>query len=178
MKKVLTLFVALIMALALSACVGTPTSSTASVSLGDASSISAPSQADPVSPTTELSGEGNLGDYYVKIVDFMLAEDYEGNPAIVITYEFTNNGAEAANFMFSTSTKAFQDGIELSTAVLMGVDGYDSESSMKDIKTGATITVQNAFLLDSETSPVEIEVTELISFNTAMVAKTFEIVYN
>lgn len=175
MKKALTLLVTMVLVLALSACGSSSSVVQSSFPPADASSMDTTAQADSTPTVTEQSGEGNLGNYYVKIVDFMLVQDYEGKPAIAITYEFTNNGEEAANFMFATSTKAFQDGIELSTAILTGVDGYESENSMKDIKTGATITVQNAYVLDSETSAVEIEVTELMSFGNDMVSKTFEI---
>lgn len=46
---------------------------------------------------------------------------------------------------------------------------------MKEIKTGATIEVDEVYLLDNETSDVEIEVSELISFSDEKIVKTFKL---
>ena len=71
--------------------------------------------------------------------------------------------------------KAFQDGIELESAIIMDSKTYDSDEKMKDIKPGKTIKVQSAFVLNDKKNPVEIEVSELISFSDKKVVKTFEL---
>ena len=126
-------------------------------------------------PTEGKAAEGELGDYYVKIGEWFLTKDYEGKDALVVSFEFTNNSDEAKAFLYAVSDKAYQDGIQLETAILMNVDGYEVENSMKEIKKGATLQVQQAFVLDSITSPVEIEVTEFISFSDDMLYKLIEI---
>lgn len=122
-----------------------------------------------------MQDKGELGKYAVEISSYKLAKDYEGKPAIVIEYQFTNNSDDAANFMTALNYKAFQDGIELETAIIADDNVYDSGASMKDIKTGKTLTVYSAYVLSDETKPVECEVTELISFDDKKVVKTFEI---
>lgn len=74
----------------------------------------------------------------------------------------------------STNVKAFQDGVELDIAMMMDDSVYDAGLGQKDIKPGTTLGVQSAFVLTSK-SPVEVEVSELISFDDFYLAKTFEI---
>ena len=55
------------------------------------------------------------------------------------------------------------------------VNDIDSQSTMNEIKPGATTTVQWAYLLDDQ-SDVSVECTELISFSDAVLAeKTFSV---
>ena len=132
------------------------------------------SDAEPAETAAEEDPAVADGDYAVVIGDSSLTEDYEGNPAIVVNFAFTNNGDDDANFMFATSAQAFQDGVELETAIIMD-DTFDSANSLKDVKPGSSIDVQVAYLLDG-TSDVTVEVTELISFDDTLLAtKTFSV---
>ena len=54
----------------------------------------APPPSAPVPPTVPSAGSGDLGDYHVSIEGFQVVEDYDGNPAIVIDYTWTNNSDE------------------------------------------------------------------------------------
>ncbi|MBQ9902443.1 MAG: DUF5067 domain-containing protein [Clostridia bacterium] len=119
--------------------------------------------------------EGVLGDYKVKILSYKLAKDYEKKPAIVVTFEFTNNSDDATSFIVALNSQAYQDGIELETAIIMDSKVYNSSNSMKDIKPGKTIKVQTAYVLDNKKSDVEIEVSELFSFSDDKVVKTFKL---
>ncbi len=162
MKKIVSLLLALVMALSLIACGGNNTDTPD------------PVDKNPVAnedPKDESNG--SLGDYAVKFTGYSLAKDYEGNDAIIVSYDFTNNSAEATSSMTALIIRAYQDGIELSSAILMDApDGYDAESEMKNIKTGATLNCQTAFVLSSVTSPVEIEAEELFGFSDAQVTYT------
>ena len=79
--------------------------------------------------------------------------------------------------MYAIDDTVFQNGVECESAILMSVDGFDSGLQMKEIKPGATLTVQAAYVLNDASSPIEIELTELFSFasDPPMVTKTFEI---
>ncbi len=77
--------------------------------------------------------------------------------------------------MSAAHAKAFQDGVQLEVALIMNADVYNSENSMKEIKTGATLNVQEAWVLTSESSPVEVELEEFLSFSDEKLEKTFEI---
>ena len=111
-----------------------------------------------------MTGSGDLGDYHVEIKDAALVYDYEENPAIVITYAWTNNSAETTSAMMTILEKAFQDGVELDSTVIFDSSLYDSGASSKDVRPGTTIDVQCAFALTSETSTVEFELSEAFSW--------------
>lgn len=118
---------------------------------------------------------GSLGDFDVAILSARKAVDYEGKPALVVSYKFTNNAADNKMFLSSVSGKAFQDGVQLDTAVITGDDSISVENQMKEVKTGASIEVDVAYLLDSEASDVEVEVSELISFSDEKIVKVFKL---
>lgn len=101
-----------------------------------------------------------LGDYTVEIQSGVITEDYEGEPAVVIDYTWTNNSSETTSPFLSVSIDAFQDGIGLQSAFILNNDIYDGSMSMTDVRPGTTITVQAAFKLNNTTSPVEVEITE------------------
>ena len=130
---------------------------------------------DPAEDSTAVSAEeGDLGDYYIKILDAETGlEDYEGTPVIVIRYEYTNNSEENMMFDLAVNAQAFQDGVQLDLAL---VDEYSEEyeNSSKEIKTGTTITCEVYYELTSE-SDVEIEVSELISLSNKKLEKTFAV---
>lgn len=106
----------------------------------------------------------DLGDYHVEIKSATLAEDYEGSPTIVVTYSWTNNSDDTTSAMVAVSCTAFQDGVELESAIIADDSVYDSNSLMKEVRPGTTIDVQSAFVLSSTTSTVEVEIGEWISF--------------
>ena len=110
--------------------------------------------------------------YAVSIDECTVVQDYAGKAAIVVTYTFTNNAEKAVPFFTAVSAKAFQNGVQLDTAI---VSDIDSQSSMNEIKSGATTTVQQAYLLDDQ-SQVSVECTELISLDdTVLAEKTFDV---
>lgn len=176
MVKRLVLGVMLVCLLALSACGNTPDQAPAEPASQDKTAASTDEASENVSQApeepakssgpeaSEMIGSGDLGDFYVEIKSADLSTDYEENPAIIITYSWTNNSDETTSAMVSISEKAFQDGVELDTALIMS-DNYDSSASMKDVRPGSTIDVQCAFALSSQTSEVEFELSELFSFS-------------
>lgn len=133
--------------------------------------------AESSKPTaSEMIGSGDLGDYHVEIKNGVLTEDYSGNPVCIITYSWTNNSDEATSAIFAIEEKAFQDGVELEMALLVS-DAYDAGASMKEVKPGATLDVQCAFVLANKTSDVEIELTEQFDFSKSSpkVVKVFSL---
>lgn len=111
-------------------------------------------------------------DYIVEIGEGTLAEDYEGKPVLLVEFTWTNNSEDATSFLIAINAQGFQNGVELDTAIMMDVDTSDS---MKEIKPGATQTVQQAYVLDGD-SEVTVECTELISFDdTILASKNFAI---
>lgn len=108
----------------------------------------------------------------VSIGEGMVVSDYEGNPALAVKFTWTNNSDEATSFMVAAMAKAYQDGVQLDTAIYMG-DDIDTDT-MKDIKPGITQDVWQVFELTSE-SPVEIEVEEWLGDSGILASKTIAV---
>lgn len=106
--------------------------------------------------------------YSVTIDSAVKGKDYDGNDAVIVTYSFTNNSDEATSFMVAIMDKAYQNGVQLSSAFVL--DGVDSDASMKDIKPGGSIEVQEAYELD-DSSDVTIECSEAFSFSSEIIAE-------
>lgn len=132
-----------------------------------ATAASNTSQAAPASSTAQATPK-----YAVTIDDCQVTTDYAGKPAIVVTYTWANNSDKATSFMVAVSAKTFQNGVQLDTGV---VSDIDAQSSMNEIKPGATATVQQAYVLDDQ-SDVTVECTELIGLDDTVIAeKTFSV---
>jgi len=121
------------------------------------------------------AGAVDLGNYVVEIKGAALAEDNEGNPAIIINYAWTNNSEGTTSAMIALIENAFQGGIELDRAYIRNSDTYNSDNRSKDIRPGATFDVQCAFVLRDETSPVEVEISETFSFSDATATMDFDL---
>lgn len=126
-------------------------------------------------PSDELASSGALGDFEVQINDFTLGRDYQDSPAVLVSYTFTNNSDEATSATASLVSRAYQNGVELDSALITGNESYNSQDSLKDVQPGASIDLQTAFVLSSETAPVEFEMTEAFSFSDSKLGKTFAI---
>jgi len=159
MKRVIVLLLSVILVLSFAGC-----------SSGDSS--------ESGSEQAAASDSGTLGDYDVSIKDYKLVKDYEGNDAIAITYDFTNNGEDAISFEGAVLCTVFQDGVELDIAtVYLDEDEmtYLDDDSWKEIQTGKTIEVTTTHLLNDTANDVTVEVEEIISFDDSKLTKTFEI---
>lgn len=120
----------------------------------------------------QTGGAVTVGDYAVEIKDAFKTTDYEGKAAIVITYTWTNNSDDTTSAMVSLMEKAFQDGVQLESAILYDVDGYDPSPYMMEIRPGVSLDVQQAFVMKSN-SPIEVEVSDLFGFADPA-TKTFD----
>ena len=99
-----------------------------------------------------------LGDYELLYKGACIMEDSDGNDAIVLTLDFTNNGKENASYLWSVNETVMQNGVELETAtVFTDYDTFETviEGQFTDVAPGATVEVRTAYLLQDTTSPVE-----------------------
>lgn len=125
--------------------------------------------------TNEPESAGSLGDFGVEIHDYVITEDRNGTPVILIAYTFTNNSDESESAAHNLYFEAYQNGIGLDGAYFVEYDGYDVEAEMRDVKNGVSVDLMAAFTLSDPTAPVQFEVTELISFSNDVIGKTFYI---
>ena len=173
MKKLLGALVGLLLLAGCAAPASTPAN--------DDPTASGPASAAPDEPKADVSENPSEEpaaerQYVVTIDDSRVSKTYDGKPALIVDFTFTNNSDEAASFMFTANAKAFQDGIELESAIIGDDKKYDSGAAMKDIKPGKSLKVQAAYVLDNKKADVEVEVTELISFDdTPLATKTLKL---
>ena len=101
-----------------------------------------------------------LGDYELLYKGACIMEDSDGNDAVVLTLDFTNNGEDSHSYLWSISETAMQNGVELAVAtVYSNPDSYDAtviEDQFVDVAPGATIEIRTAFVLADTTSKVEV----------------------
>lgn len=142
--------------------------------LGSGESEEPASQGEGVASQTNNDA---LGEYTVVIDSCRLAEDYEGKPVAIIKYIFTNvSDEDPASFGVAMEAAVFQAGVGLNEAyVLDDSANYSSDNQSKEIKQGASIEVEVAYNLNDTTTPLEVEVSEWISFSDKKITKTFNI---
>lgn len=184
MKKVITLILALALAAGLAAC-GEPAGETSQAPASTAPESTAPAEQPSEAPSEDPSEEpseepaGNtatLGDYTVTIKGAALGEDYQGAPMLVVIYDWTNNSDDTTMALTAVSCSAFQGGVGLETAISLDADVYDANLGLTEVRPGTTLEVQSAFVLRDTETPVEVEITEWITFDDdpPMASMTFD----
>lgn len=103
---------------------------------------------------------GKLESSEVTIESARLSKDVDDKQVVILTYKFTNNSDESASFFSAVDDTTFQKGVELERGVV--VDDDYKDGSMKEVKKGASIELDESYILTDEKSPVEIELTEFM----------------
>jgi len=121
------------------------------------------------------SDNTRLGNYSIVIDSCRLAKDYEGNDVVIVKYIFGNvSGDDAVSFVATLNYEVYQNGVGLNEAYFVEDDAnYSSDNQLKEIKKGATIEVEVAYVLEDTVSPIEVEVSEWLSWDDVTLTKTF-----
>ena len=85
---------------------------------------------------------------------FEVVRDYQDEPALLVTLEYTNKTGETTDFTSQYWVRAFQDGMELDHT---GSPEFDLGSSLTSLRPNAHTTVYELIRLDNTTDPVEVE---------------------
>ena len=106
-----------------------------------------------------------LGDYELLYKGACIMEDSDGNDAIVLTLDFTNNGKESASYLWSINETLTQDGEELEVATV--ITDYSTftaviDKQFEEVAPGETLEVQTAFVLKDTTHPVKATFEQLL----------------
>lgn len=176
-KKLIALLLCLILVFSFAACGSSESTEPEAVkntAVDDTVVLEAPPK-ETEAPAVTLSDSGALGDVEVAIGELEYVQDYFGDPAILIHFTFTNNSEENKSAMFSINFTAFQNGIGLKDATILDDSVYDASDLSKEIQPGTTIELAKAYTPSSETAPIEVTVSESISFDNTKLGKTFEI---
>ena len=106
-----------------------------------------------------------LGDYELLYKGACIMEDSDGNDAIVLTLDFTNNGKDNASYLWSVNETVMQNGAELEVAtVFTDYDTFETviDGQFTDVAPGTTLEVQTAFVLNDTTSEIKATFEELL----------------
>ncbi len=101
----------------------------------------------------------DLDDYSLVYKGARIMEDGDGNAALVLTLDFTNNSKEAASYLLVIAEEAEQNGTFLNQAwVFTDYDAYEmiTDGQYTDVDPGATLEICSAFVLNDESTPVDI----------------------
>lgn len=139
---------------------------------------SAASSDSESSATAEGEGDVDSGNYHIKLISAKKSvKDYDGKPTVALTYEITNKQDKNSNFL-DVSVRAFQNKKELETAMYLEEtpEGYNAEDSVKKLQPGGKMTVVAGFVLEDESSPVEVEAEGTVDLTSEqIVKKTYEL---
>ena len=118
------------------------------------------------SETPSDPGHIVLDDYEIQYKGFTVMPDVDGQSALVLTLDFTNNGKEATSYLWAVSEKVFLDGIGLDTATVLqsaGSKGTVTGAQLTEIMPGKTIEVKSAYSLpDGDKKTLEAEFSQLL----------------
>ena len=127
-------------------------------------------------PTEAVEGKGSLLNSDIEIVGAELAEDYKGNPCVVITYKWKNTSDEPTAFIYSVNCSAYQNGVELSDAHFTDTEIVDTQASLNKVKPGVEIEIKDAYVITDESADIEVEVKDWVSLDgDPVITKTFSL---
>jgi hypothetical protein len=106
-----------------------------------------------------------IGDYTMTITDYSLGTDYEGNDALIVTYDWENSSDESASPFMTFMLKGFQDNVE--TEDVFMVDGADIGAGQKEVRPEGKIEGAHTVVgINDLDQPLELELDVLISFTS------------
>ena len=85
--------------------------------------------------------------WHVKYTGHEVSSDYEGNPCVIVYFDYTNKASESKSAMASGAyLKAFQNGVQCDGAVISSLENNQSvKNEYKEVMPGVTINVADSF---------------------------------
>ncbi|MBT1035699.1 DUF308 domain-containing protein [Canibacter sp. lx-45] len=122
--------------------------------------------------------EGDVADgkYHIKITSVTKSvANYNSKPTVAVGLEVTNNQKDKESNIFDYNVQAFQNGVELETAVYLNEkpEGYEAADILKKIQPGGTLNYVRGYVLSDETSPVTVKVSG--TFSDGEISKEFSL---
>ena len=106
----------------------------------------------------------------VEVKDATLVRAYDGKNAIWVNCTWSNLSDKTTSADSAMKCQAFQDGIELDASLV----AQEYKEKQRDIRPGASLDICYVFVLTSDTSTVEVELTSR-SDHTIVGQKNFEL---
>lgn len=100
--------------------------------------------------------------FSVTITDFETTTDYDGNPMLIYTYDWINQGEETASPFMTFDITGFQNGVSTESSPFS--EDVDYGSGQVEVRPEGTVEgAQGAVGLENADDPVELELTETFS---------------
>lgn len=116
----------------------------------------------------------NIGDYTMTITDYSLGVDYDGNDALIITYDWENTSDETASPFMTFMMMGFQDNAQTDDVFM--VEDVDLEPGQKEYKPGGKVEgAHDAVGIDNLDQPLVLELEELMSFEDEVYSTTIDL---
>lgn len=115
----------------------------------------------------DATGKGNIGNFYLEILDYALDVDENNAPVIGLKILFENRSDDTACFDWVAEVDVFQNGIELDRL-------YMDEAGETNIQAGASIEVILVYSLTDE-SEVDVEITDCMGQYDGKIKQTIKI---
>lgn len=174
MKKTLALLLVLVLVLSLCAC-GAKEEKKPAKEDGAAATEAA---TEAGSEEQELSQPFTVGSYQALYTGFELLKNEEGKDAILVKFDFTNNGDKDMAFSYGMYLQLFQGEDKLDYCTIYVDDEKNhamDDTIIKTVKPGETLAVQGTYTLKDLNTPVRIQFSnnagEELHFGTLDIAK-------
>lgn len=169
-RKTLAMLFGLALAFTLTAC-GVDTSAEDTTTEQETTQTEQTEAEEPAQEETPAQTlEGDCDDFHVIVTGCSFSTDWDGNKVIVINYTATNNSEETKSPMLDVYFQAFQDGVQMETALMDG----RTYNEQKEVRPGITLEdCQEAFVLTSD-STVEVEASGLLD-SKPVISTTYEV---
>lgn len=118
--------------------------------------------------------EALIGNYEVSIEDAKVI-DYNDEKVIVVSFDFENKTSSPIAFDGAMTVDIFQNDAKLRGAVVTGIEGVNINSAFEIVKSGDDITLQKAYVLEDESTPVDVSVYKYGEADRDTVTKTFNL---
>ena len=110
------------------------------------------------------SNQIKLEDYELLYKDACIMTDSDGNDAVVLTLDFTNNSKESASYIWSINETLVQNGEELEVAAVItdyACFATAVDKQFEDVAPGETLEVQTAYVLKDAAAPIKVTFEQL-----------------
>ncbi len=112
----------------------------------------------------QIGNTAELPDCLLTYKGARIGKDYQGNPAIILKFNYKNTGSAESMFSTAASVKLFQDGVGLENAII--TDGtYDAQPSLTTVQNGGALDVEAAYKLRSATSQITVTITDWLGIS-------------
>lgn len=118
--------------------------------------------------------EAVIGGYEVAIEDAKVI-DYNEEKVLILSFDFDNNTPSPIAFDGAMTVDVFQNESKLRGTVVTGIEGVNINSAFETVKSGDDITLQKAYVIEDETTPVNVSVYKYGESDGATVTKTFNL---